>query len=228
MNNSIFDIYLVNGNITIFCGTHSNDFKSDILNSSLLAELLATKQSNDRDLSWNTYTDTVRKAGWITNGRATQRIEFNNACLLNLVQETANSELPGYEQQALINAFAKLKKLPSDSLALETLLDKLKANASVTDTRMENAPISTAALLTIVRQDKAVITLQIAFNTTNGLAIDILDQPVLKAIKDGKNNCRLVRSSLDGRQYNQIRDAVIAKLGSKIESELLHVQAPMS
>jgi hypothetical protein len=228
MNNNIYDIYLVNGNITIFCGTHSNNFKSDILNSSLLAELLAAKQSNDRDLSWNTYTDTIRKTGWITNGRATQRIEFNNASLLNLAQETANSELPGYEQQALINAFAKLKKLPPDSLAVETLLDKLKANASGTGTPMENAPISTAALLTIVRQDKAVITLQIAFNTTNGLAIDILDRPVLKAIKDGKNNCRLLRSSLDGRQYNQIRDAVIAKLGNKIESELLHVQVPMS
>ncbi|MDF9776538.1 hypothetical protein [Pseudomonas baetica] len=228
MNDSIFDIYLVNGNITIFFGAHPDEFKNDILNSSLLAELMAAKQSNDRDLSWNSYTDTIRKAGWITNSRDTQRIEFNNACLLRLVQETANSELPDYEQQALVNAFSKLKKLPPGSLPLETLINKLQVNASATGTPMENAPISTAALLTIVRQDKAVITLQIAFKTTSGVAIDILDQPVLKAIKDGKNNCRLLRSSLDGHQYNQIRDTVIAKLGSKIESELLHVQAPIS
>jgi hypothetical protein len=226
--NNIFDIFLVNGNITIFCGTHADEFKSDILNSSLLAELLAAKQSNDRALSWSTYTDTITKTRWITNSRATQRVEFKSASLVNLVIESASSELPGYERQALTSAFSELKKLPPASLALKTLIDKLKVNASVPGVPTENAPVSTAALLTIVRQDKAVLTLQIAFNATNGLAMDILDQPVLKAIKDGKTNCRLLRSSLDGRQYDQIRDSVIAKLGSKIESELLHVQAPIS
>jgi hypothetical protein len=226
--NNIFDIFFVNGNITIFCGTHSEGFKSDILNSSLFAELLAAKQSNDRDLSWNTYKDTLSKTRWTTNSRATQRFEFNNASLLNLAIEIAGSELPSYERQSLINAFSKLKKLPTDSLALKTLINKLKVNASASGMPTENAPISTAALLTIVRQDKAVLTLQIGFKTTKGLAIDILDQPVLKAIQDGKTNCRLLRSSLDGRQYDQIRDAVLAKLGGKIESELLHVQAPIT
>jgi hypothetical protein len=57
MSNPIFDVYLVNGNITIFCGAHSESFKNDILDSSLFATLETAKQSKAQELSWSTYTE---------------------------------------------------------------------------------------------------------------------------------------------------------------------------
>jgi hypothetical protein len=230
MNEKPVDIYLVSGNITLFCGSHTEQFKSDILNSSLYAELLAARKSNDRDLSWTTYSDTLTKLKWVINSRVAERSEFNNSSLLELVTESADSYLPAYEHQAIVDAFSTLKELPADSLAIETLLNKLKVNAAVSGDRkiapLASVPVTTAMLLTIVRQDKTVLTLQIAFNTTAGIAIDLLEEPVLKAIKNAKNNVRLLRSSLDKTQYEQIRDTVITKLGSKIKTELLYVEVP--
>lgn len=222
MNQDIFDIHLVNGNITIFCGLYTQQFKDDVLNSSLYAELLATKTSNDRDKSWTTYLDTLTKLKWVINSRVTERSEFNNSSLLELVTESIDSYLPAYERHALVNAFSKLTVLPADAVAVETLVNKLKLNASVTADH--KSLMNTAMLLTIVRQDKTLLTLQIAFTTSAGVTIDLLNRPVLKAIKNAKNNVRLLRSSLDRTQYEHIRDTVITKLGSKIKTELLHVE----
>ena len=221
MPNSIFDICLVSGNITIFCGTHTQQFKDDILNSSLYAELSAKNQSDDRDISWSTYSGTVQKLCWIVNTRATQRSDFIRSSLLDLVKDSASNYLTNNEQKALTSAFSTLQELPPDSLAVKTLINKLQINASASSA--SGKAVSTAILLTIVRQDKAVITLQIAFEATKGIAIEILDRPELIAVENGKNNIRLLRSLLDGHRYSQVRDTVIEKLGSKIATELLHV-----
>ncbi|QXH62549.1 hypothetical protein [Pseudomonas azerbaijanorientalis] len=230
MNEELVDIHLVSGNITVFCGPHTQQFKSDVLNSSLYVELLAARASNDRDISWTTYSNTLTKLGWVINSRVPERSEFNKSSLLGLVTESIDSYLPAYDHQALVDAFSKLTALPADSLAVETLINKLKVNAAVTDdqkiTSLTNTAVPTAMLLTIVRQDEAILTLQIAFTTTVGIAIDLLDQPVLKATKSTKNNIRLLRCSLDKTRYEQIRDTVITKLGSKIKTELLHVEVP--
>ncbi|MNR67170.1 hypothetical protein D3C85_1910230 [compost metagenome] len=49
---------------------------------------------------------------------------------------------------------------------------------------------------------------------------------MLTTIEDGKNNIRLLRSKLDERQYSELREAIIKKLGNKIKTDLLHVNAP--
>ncbi|UWF49950.1 hypothetical protein NYP20_02995 [Pseudomonas sp. N3-W] len=225
-----YDAYLVSGNLTIFCGTQTDDFKSDILNSSLLAELLATKTSNDREVSWPTYTETVQKIAWVSKSRTMQRTEFSYTTLLNTVIQCAGSALPNPERQTLANAFSELKNLPVDSVLIKTITDKLKANASpymgATAGVMTGVPFQTTMLLTIVRSDKTLLTLQIAFKTTDATASSILGQPVLNAIKNGKTNMHLLCSSLDGRQSNLVRNEVIKKLGSKIETDLLRIQAP--
>ncbi|MGH8387829.1 MAG: hypothetical protein ACRESJ_20470 [Pseudomonas sp.] len=210
----MFDTYLVSGNITVFCGRHTETFKKDILSSGLCAELTATLRGNDRESSWAAYVDISNKIRGPMSSRTFQRFEFRRANLLKIVEASAESNLPTYERQALASAFSQIKHLQSDSPITKAFLDKLRINSSSTG--------DTATLLTIVRADKAVVTLQVAFNT-DVMTLDVLDQPLLNATEDGKTNIRLLRNSLDERKYSLIRDEIIKKLGNEIETKLLHI-----
>jgi hypothetical protein len=99
-------------------------------------------------------------------------------------------------------------------LAIYTIIDKLNSSGSATAG-------ATHTLLNIVRQDKTVLTLQLAFKTPKVIDIDILDKPLLKSGNDEKPNIRLLRSSLNELQYNEVRETVINKLGDKITTDLL-------
>ena len=224
MKKTISDTWLVNGNIMIFCGPHTDSFKKDILASSLLAELVAVKNSH-RTASWRTYTDTVIKTGWIVNSRATQQLEFENSSLLNVVEQSAGGALPQDERQTLAITLAHMVNLPSDSPAIRTIVEKLHKNTTESNTTTDT-PVSTTVLLTIIRNDKTVVTLQVAFETLHGIAIDILDQPVLSAGNDRQTNSWLLCSSLDERHYNLLRGDVLKKLGANIETRLLQIPVP--
>jgi len=226
MKKALLDIYIVNGNITIFCGSHTDSFKKDILASSLYCELVAAKESRNREVSWSTYTATVQKIGWTVNSRATQQLAFENSSLLTVIEQSTESALPQDERQALTHAFAQLIKLEPDSPAISTIVEKLQSNATVSKANPDTA-VSTAVLLTIIRNDKTVVTQQVAFEVANGLAIDILDQPVLSASNDRQTNCWQLCTLLDGSQYNEVRDDVLKKLGNKMATELLHIPAPL-
>ncbi|EJN28731.1 hypothetical protein PMI35_02945 [Pseudomonas sp. GM78] len=233
MNKHSYDAYLTNGNITLFCGTHTDSFKNDILQSTLYANLLATRADNNQEVWWQTYTQTLSKLGYPLNSREVQQLEFHNTRLFNIVVQGTGSALSAKEQQALSSVFSELEKLPENSSAIEAIITKLKANASnetddMADAHTDNRPVSTATLLTIVRNDKTLLTLQISFKTSDGITPDILNQPVLTTIKDGKNNIRLLRSSLDERKYSEIRESIIKKLGKKLQTDLLHLNPPPS
>lgn len=231
MKEPLTDVYLTNGNIAIFCGSHSDKFKNDILHLSLYSQLVAEKKSNNPESMRTIYTDMLGKMGWIINTRENQYIEFGTSNLFTILEQTAGQILPTYERQALTSAFSALKKLPRDSLPIRTIFNKLQANVSVVseDTKSPPAekPLLTAfALLTIVRNDKTVVTLQISFETTNVFDIDILDQPILKSGQEGNINFWSFSSSLDESEYNKNRDIVIKKLGGKIATDLVHIRAP--
>lgn len=219
MDKSIFDIYLVNGNITIFCGAQPDEFKINILNSSLYAELVATQNNNEAEASWSTYTKILSNLKFTVNGRETQRIEFSNESLSSIIKQHTKNTLTPDEKQIVIDVFSRIQTPDSDSLAIKTIVDKLNTNISAYTG-------GTHALLTIVRKDKTLLTLQISFKTTDMIDIDILDKPVLLSIDDKKNNLRMFASSLDERKYNEVRETVIKKLGSKLKTELLHIPTP--
>jgi len=225
MKKTVIDTWLINGNITIFCGSHTDSFKKDILASSLLGELVAAQKSKTREVSWPTYIDTVQKTCWTVNSRATQQLEFENSSLLSIVEQSAGSALPQNERQALANALVQLVNLQSDSPAARTIVEKLQQNATVSNTTPDTL-VSTAVLLTIIRNDKTVVTLQVAFKTDQEITIDILEQPVFNSTNEHKTNIWLMSSVLDGRQYNRVRDDVLKKLGNRMETELLQIHAP--
>ena len=216
MDKAIFDIYLLSGNLTIFCGAHADDFKSDILHCSLYAELVAAQGENDRQMLWSTYTKTVSRFGWTIKSKEIQRVEFANTSLLNVIKQNNESALPEDALQVLSQAFSSLQKLDSNCSAIKAFTNKLQSNASVGG--------DTHALLTIVRNDRTVVTLQIAFRTRSPMSIDVLDLPVVEAIDDVGNNIRLMCSVLDSLQYARFRDEVIKKLGHKCETDLIHLR----
>jgi hypothetical protein len=140
------------------------------------------------------------------------------------VEQGMGSDLPKAEQQAIADAFSALTRLENESCAVKAFIKKLQQNATAsTDS---SASISTATLLTIVYSDKTLMSLQIAFETSPPLEMDILDKPRLISIDNGENNFRLMRSSLNERQYTEFRAIIRKKLGQKIETELLHIPLP--
>ena len=228
MNKDNYDAYLSNGSLILFCGKHTDCFKNDVLHSTLYANLTATITSNDHELWWQTYTRNLNRMEYPLNSREVRQLEFNNSHLLNIVIESTGSALPEKEQQALSSVFSYLRKQPEDSSAIKAIITRLQANAyngaeGIAGARTENQSISTATVLTIVRNDKALLTLQISFKTKGGITPGILNEPVLTTIKDGKNNIRLLRSSLNELKYDLIRETVITKLGKKPQTDLLHL-----
>ncbi|WP_433738442.1 hypothetical protein [Pseudomonas putida] len=232
METSIYDIYLISGNIIVFCGNHTKTFKNDVLNSSLLGELVSTsKHQNDREQLLSNYVTTVGRLGWIEKSREFRHYDFSAKSLLQVIESVTGSTLSKEEKQALLNAFLQLKKLSSQSPVIQLILDRLQANAftpCIENTCFPSTKktIATSTRLTIVRNNASIITLQAAFKTADAISIDILDQPVLNAIKDGKSNMWLLVSSLDEREYDKVRATVIKKIGNRIHTDLLHVPIP--
>jgi hypothetical protein len=231
MDTSPFDIYLIRGNITIFCGTHTEDFKKDILHSSLLGDLASGSKHSHCELSWSEYVSTVNKLGWITKSRELKRCEFSAKSLLKAVETCAEVSLTKDEKQALLNAFLQLSKPPTQSPVINIILDKLRTNTfdpgvKIKAIASKQTPVATSTRLTIVRNNASIISLRIAFQANDGINADVLNQPVLSSIKDGKSNMWLLVSSLDAREYDKIRAAVIKKIGNHINTDVLHVPTP--
>lgn len=219
-----FDTWLVNGNITIFCGSHTDSFKKDILASQLLGELIANKKSNNRETSWPTYKETLQKTGWITNSQSSRRLDFNRISFVKVATQSAGDALTLDERQALTSAMAQLASLPPASVAMRTIIHKLESN--VVESQLDTDTVtSTAALFTIVRGNKTVVTQQVTFETALSLCVDMFERPILSASKDRRTNSWQLCSVLEEKIYSRVRDEVIKKLGSNIETNLLHVQA---
>jgi hypothetical protein len=173
----------------------------------------------------------VGRLGWIEKSREFRHYDFSAKSLLQVIESVTGSTLSKEEKQALLNAFLQLKKPSSQSPVIQLILDRLQANAftpCIENTCFPSTKktIATSTRLTIVRNNASIITLQAAFKTADAISIDILDQPVLNAIKDGKSNMWLLVSSLDEREYDKVRATVIKKIGNRIHTDLLHVPIP--
>lgn len=216
MTTSQFDCYLLNGNITIFCGMHTEASKQDILHSNLYAALVTSQGSNSPEAKWIKYRDTISKLSWTINSQANKRVEFDKTSLIKLITLSDESALPPEELRIVGKAFSHMKSLGHNSSTLESLLETLSANVSTVTG-------GTYITITIVCANKSVLTIQMLFKVTDLIDIDILDLPVLASINDDGTNIRVMRSALDERQYAAVRETIIKKLGTKIETHLVHI-----
>lgn len=232
MEPSIYDIYLIKGNLIVFCGEHGKEFKNDILNSSLLGELSSTsKHPNSRHELFAEYVNTVSKLGWIERSREFRFYDFSAKSLSKVVDSGTGPSLTKEDKQALLNAFLLLKNPPTQTTVIQPFFDRLQANAFTPEVELNSLPstkkpVATSTRLTIIRKNTSIITLQVEFKTTDGINSDILDHPVLSSIEDEKSNIGLWVSSLDAREYSKFRARVIEKIGNHINTDLLNVTPP--
>lgn len=93
MTSTESDIYIADGNITIFLGLHSNTFKEDILHSSLLGSLVSNSSSIASEDWMRSYTKILGSIFWITKSQRTQTPEISSASIYNLAKLTLSSYL---------------------------------------------------------------------------------------------------------------------------------------
>jgi len=211
------DIYISGGSITIFLGSPSAELKNDILHSDLYSKLLAQQKGNDRELSWQNYFSTMSKLQWTIKSRETSRLEFGTTYLLKVLKQSGLS-FSKHEIQTLSAAFEELKNLAPHSPASKALVAQLNKNKLTRN--------STFVLITIIRQDNSISTAQISFESTDAFDVDTLISSPIRPINDHKNNIRLLTCHLS-QQNSQTREAILKKLGSKIETELFHISTSL-
>lgn len=226
------DLYLVTGNITVFCGQHSDTFKTDILQSSLYSHLLAAKSASNREILWSTYTQTLGKIAWTQNSNTLKQIDYAPNSLLNIITGSIQHLISATEQQSLASSFLQLAKLPRDALAVQLYLKRIQANstnkpgANDKPTLAKKAPLNSSITVTIVRENKTVITALVAFQATTTDELDVLDGAPVKPVKDSKNNIMVWSSCLDESKYCTFRQAITGKVNNKLDSELAHIPQP--
>ncbi|EXF92426.1 hypothetical protein HK44_012270 [Pseudomonas fluorescens HK44] len=219
------DIYLVDGNITLFYGSHSEGYKKDILHSSLLAQLIA---NSTPDTELNAYRKTLSIFSWATNSFENRRIKKEPSSLLTLAKTGLSSALTEEQLQQFSNVFTIIKQLPDDSPIIEAILNKTQREhipAANPDTSLPSVKptFSISMLLTIVRENKTTLSLQISFETSRSVDITILDQVIPEKTILGDPETFLWTTHLLEEKYDAIRNQVTEKLGSKVDTHLFHV-----
>lgn len=207
--------YIIDGNITLFFGTHSEAFKKDIIYSSLLGNLVSNTYDIASDAWLNSYRNNLGKLFWATKSNAHQKLKKQSVSILKLAKPTLSNYLSPEELHQLADALHTIKNLPEDSAALIALLDRIQDSEPATNT--------VCPLLTIVTANKNVISLRLMFDTKHPVDSAILDDELSE--KELLNGPQITQWSthLVEEKYGSIRNKVIEKLGSKITTHLHHI-----
>lgn len=232
MNNLTPDIYVVDGNITIFCGSHSDTFKSDVLHSSLYSLLVSNTETHVPESWFNGYKMLLEKIYWETETFKNSQTKSSAPSIFSIIEPALASTLQQSELQQIATAFSVIKQLPDDSAITKAIINKIQArclphlDAGKVDPT-EKTPLTVSALLTIIRNDKTLVTLKATFPTTKIIDIEILDQSIPGEAMPDNIDTRLWCSHLAEEEYATARHEIIKKLGSTVDTHLFHVGAPV-
>lgn len=234
MNYLTPDTYIADGNITLFCGSHSESFKKDILHSSLLGQLVANTSTvnNTHPNTWfASYRKTLGNLFWNLKSLGNSSIKNEPSSILSLAQIGLSGILQREQLQQLANAFSIIKQLPDDSPAIEAILNKIqRENISTAgigdDRRDENPTFTVSTLLTIVCENKTIISFQVSLETSHAVDITILDQKLPKKIILGDPETTLWSTYLIEDKYTSVRNQIIGKLGTKTKTNLFQISPP--
>lgn len=236
MNYLTPDIYIVDGNIILFCGSHPESFKKDILHSSLLGQLVANTPTtnNTPPNTWFTaYRKTLGKLFWNQKSLGSNNIKSEPSSILSLAQIGLSGTLQREQLQQLSNAFSIIKQLPDDSLAIEAILNKIQrkniSTAGISDDRPdEKYTFTVSTLLTIVCENKTIISFQVSLETSRAVDITILDQALSKKNILGDPETTLWSTYLIEDKYASVRNQIIEKLGTKTKTHLFHIESTLT
>lgn len=215
------DIYIVDGNITLFLGSHSEQFKEDVLHSSLLASLLA----DDTSKTWlSSYTTNLGRIFWELNKIGNSSHPKATTSLLKIATNSLSTKLQEKQLQQLKKALYTVMQLPSESPASNALLRRLqKEKPTVFD---EPPTFILSTLLTIVCENKKIISLQISLESSEEIDMTFLEQPIHETLILEDIETSLWVTCLLEDKYAPIRNQIVKKLGSKPQTHLIKVLEP--
>ncbi|MBV7567852.1 hypothetical protein [Pseudomonas sp. PDM27] len=211
------ETYIIDGNITLFLGKHSDQFKKDILHSSLLAQLLADSTPD----KWLTsYRTTLEKLHWTLNGFKNHTLPKSSSSLFSIASTVLADTLQKEQLQQLSGALSNIAQLPSESPALKALLNRIQTEIAPSH---GEGSLTVSTLLTIVCENKKTISLQISLETTRPVDISFLRQPLPEAVIQSDIETSLWTTYLSEDKYAKIRTQVVGKLGSKPQTHLFQI-----
>ncbi|NUU34127.1 hypothetical protein [Pseudomonas sp. C2B4] len=214
----ISDLYILNGNITLFLGTHSAQFKEDILHSSLLGQLLADEMPD----AWlSTYTNAMGRTYWALNNIKISLHKKKPASLLDISSTALTDILQREQLQQLSTSLSAIAQLPDDSHARKALTNRLQSQNTPIDD--DDGTFTMNTLLTIVCENKKILSLQVLLKTTRALDITFLEHVISEQLIVGEVKTNLWTASLLEDKYVKIRERVLSKLGSTCQTHLFHI-----
>jgi hypothetical protein len=214
----ISDLYILNGNITLFLGTHSGQFKEDILHSNLLGQLLADETPG----TWfSTYTNALGRAYWALNNIKISLHKKKPSSLLDIFSTALTDTLQKEQLQQLSKSLSVIAQLSNDAAARKAFTSRLQGqNTHIND---EGATFTMNTLLTIVCENKKILSLQVLLKTTRALDITFLEHAISEQLIVGEIKTNLWTTNLLEDKYVTIRDKVLSKLGSTCQTRLFHI-----
>lgn len=219
MKPSISDLYILNGNITLFLGTHSDQFKKDILHSSLLGQLLA---DNKPDIWLSTYTNALNKAYWAMNSVKTSIHKNKPSSLLDIFTTALTGTLQTEQLLKLIESLSTITQIHNDTPEYKALTRRLQPEKDLIDDQPPTFTLNT--LVTVISETKTISSLEVLLKTTQALDITFLEHPISEHLIVGDIETKLWTSNLLEDKYVTIRDRVLSKLGSMCQTRLLHIK----
>lgn len=234
MNTLITDTYIVDGNITIFFGPHPKTFKTDILRSSLFGQLLAnksTEQSPSPDMWFTSYQKTLGSFFWnsISNGKREQKKETYS--IYNLAKSGLSGALNEKRFAQLASVLSVIAALPEGTPAIKAILQKNQQNTissidSSDSTQGKKKTFSISTLLTLILENKTLISLYLSFETTSLFDINMLVQAIPQQQLVGDSVSRTWSAYLMESAYAEIRSSITDRISKHIESKILHITLP--
>jgi hypothetical protein len=216
------NIYIVNGNIVIFIGAHTNAYKEDILHACLFANLTSNIYSFATSDWFKAYNKTLSNLYWSTQSLSNKTIKKQPISLLESFQLT-DSPLTPQETQNIRDQLSIIMQLPDHSAALCALLDRIQLP---TDKGAPQARTTLCPVVTIINEHKLISSISLLLNITRPVGIGFLDE----ALPEEKilGNLQIIHwsASLHEGYYAAVREKIIQKLGSRIKTSIFAVETP--
>jgi hypothetical protein len=207
------DTYIVNGNITQFLGTHTTQYKQDILHSNLLGQLIAKGGKNNL----SSCSTALGKLYWDLSKITITKRPKKLFSLLDATSTIMSDTLQKTQLQELNVAFSAITKLSGDDPALLAFLNTVQSENS------KDATFMVSPMLTIVCENKKIYSFQVSFETSEAIDVSFLDRPIPEQIIIDNIETSLWITHLLEDQYSGIRDLVVSKLGSKPRTHLFPI-----
>jgi hypothetical protein len=235
MNTLISDVYIVDGNITIFLGAHSDTFKTNILHSSLFGQLVAnssTTENSTPDTWFTSYKKTLGSLFWSLISNQNLESKKKTYSIYTLAESGLSSLLNEKQFAQLASAFSVITVLPKDAQVIKAILQKTQKN-NLSPVNSNNTPhneetFTIATLLTIVLENKTLASLYLSFKTTGTVDINILDRAIPQKQLIGDPASTTWCAYLVEGSYATISSDITKKISKHIESKILHVTATPS